>query len=76
MRHFSVFIAVAASLLAAPLLAGPPAKRPTCQVAKTPSRDVRRPEPCRRAPVPPVIDPTPMYLVSTTGAQPRVSDLT
>jgi hypothetical protein len=76
MRQFKVLVVVAASLLAAPLLAGPPAKRPTCQVAKTPSRDVKRVEPCRRAPIPPVIDPTPMYLVSTTGAQARVSDLT
>jgi hypothetical protein len=76
MRHFSVFVAVAASLLAAPLLAGPPAKRPTCQMAKTPSRDVKRIEPCRRAPIPPVIDPTPMYLVSTAGLRPPVSDLT
>ena len=58
-----------ASLVPAPLLAGQSAtKRPTCQVTKNPAAaDVQRAEPCRRAPpVPPVIDPTPMFLAQAT----------
>ena len=72
MKHFSVFAVVTASLLATPLWAGPPAKRPTCLAAKAPSRETKRIEPCRRPPIPPVVDPTPMFLAST-GSPARVA---
>ena len=75
MKRFSVFLAVTASLLATPLLAGQPAKRPTCQVTKAPARDVKRPEPCRKPTIPPVVDPTPFYLVSTGSPRVTLSDL-
>lgn len=70
MKRLSVFAVVAASLLATPLLAGPPAKRPYCQVIKTPPREIKRIEPCRRPPIPPIVDPTPMFLVSTAERTP------
>ena len=77
MRHALAFAAAAAvaSLLATPLLAGPPAKRPTCQVPKTPARDAKRAEPCRRQAIPPVIDLSPMFLISTAAAPVVLSDL-
>ena len=74
MKRISVLALVAGSLLATPLLAGPPAKRPSCQVPKSPARDVRR-EQCRKAPVPPLFDRTPMFLISTEGRQVSPSDL-
>ena len=76
MQRLAVLIAVTASMLAAPLLAGPPAKRPDCQVTKAPVRELKRLEPCRKPTIPPVIDPTPVYLISTAGLQPSFSDLT
>ena len=65
---------VATSLVATPLLAGPPAKRPYCQVPKSPARDARR-ETCRKAPVPPLFDRTPMFLISTEARPAVLSDL-
>ena len=65
MKRLSVLVVASASLLASPLFAGPPAKRPYCQALKSPPRDAKRVEPCRRPPIPPVIDPTPMFLAST-----------
>lgn len=76
MQRLAVLIALTSSLLAAPLLAGPPVKRPYCQVTKAPARDLKRLEPCRKPPIPPVIDPTPVYLISTAGLQVSTSDLT
>ena len=74
MMRISILALVTVSLVATPLLAGPPAKRPTCQALKSPSRDVRR-EPCRRAPVPPLFDRTPMFLISTEARPLAPSDL-
>ena len=75
MKRFSVFALVSASILATPLLAGPPAKRQYCQAPKAPARDIRR-EPCRKPPIPPVIDRTPMFLISTGGRVATATDLT
>jgi len=75
MRHTLAFAAAGAALLATPLLAGPPAKRPTCQVPKGPARDAKRVEPCRRQAIPPIIDPSPMFLISTAAAPVALSDL-
>ena len=74
MKHMALLGLVASSLVATPLLAGPPAKRPSCQLSKSPSRDVRR-EPCRKAPIPPLFDRTPMFLISTDGRPAAPSDL-
>ena len=74
MKRISVLGLVAGSLIATPLLAGPPAKRPYCQVPKSPARDMRR-EPCRKAPIPPLVDRTPMFLISTAGRPLSASDL-
>jgi hypothetical protein len=74
MMRFSVLAVVAASLVAEPSFAGPSPKRPSCQIPKSPTRDMRR-ELCRKAPIPPVVDPTPMYLISTTGRPALRSDL-
>ncbi len=61
---------VALALVATPVLAGPTqSKRPICQVQKAPIRDAKRVEPCRRLTIPPVIDPTPMFLASTAGGR-------
>jgi hypothetical protein len=75
MKRFSLLAIAAAAVIAAPLVAGPPVKRPSCQPPKVAGRDVRRSEPCRTPPVPPLVDPTPMYLVSTAGRTPLSSDL-
>ena len=75
MKHAFALAVAAASLVATPLFAGPPAKRPSCQVAKTPTRDAKRAEPCRRQAIPPVIDPTPMFLASTAASPVAWSDL-
>ncbi len=70
MSRWIAFIATAA-LLPAPLLATPPAKKaPHCQSFKAPARDAKRPESCRKTPaIPPVIDPTPLFLASTGEAR-------
>jgi hypothetical protein len=70
-----ILATTAAAVFATPLLAGPPVKRQYCQVPRTPARDVRR-EPCRKPPVPPVIDRTPMYFISTDGRPATTSTLT
>ena len=75
MKHVFPFAVAAASLVATPLVAGPPAKRPSCQVTKAPARDVKRSVPCRRQSIPPFLDPTPMFLVATRAAPVVVSDL-
>ena len=66
---------VSAALLATPVLAGPAPKRSACQQPKVPARDAKRPEPCRKPAIPPVIDQTPMFLASTTAAHVTLSDL-
>ncbi|MDQ3075282.1 MAG: hypothetical protein M3Q88_06715 [Pseudomonadota bacterium] len=76
MKRLSALAVVAAALITTPLLAGQPAaKRPMCQPLKPPLRDAKRLELCRKALIPPVVDPTPMFLVSTTGPQAALSDL-
>ncbi len=57
----------AAAVLATPVLAGPPSKRPQCQFPKAQSRDAKRSDYCRRQAIPPVVDPTPLFLVSTNA---------
>ncbi len=74
-RTFALAFA-AAAVVAVPVLASPPAKRPPCQIPKAQSRDGKRVEPCRRQAIPPVIDPTPIFLVSTNSppmASPKLS---
>jgi len=66
---------VSAALLAAPAIAGPAAKRLACQQPKAPARDAKRPEPCRKPAIPPVIDQTPMFLASTAASPAALSDL-
>jgi hypothetical protein len=67
---------VSAALLATPVIAGPPtAKRPLCQLPKVPARDSKRAEPCRKPAIPPVIDPTPLFLASTAASPVALSDL-
>jgi hypothetical protein len=69
MNRTSMLLTLAFAIIAAPVVAGPPlAKRPLCQAPRTPARDVRRVESCRKPPVPPVVDPTPMFLASTAPA--------
>jgi hypothetical protein len=65
-RTFALAVPVAA-LIAAPLLAAPPAKQPVCQTPKVQSRDSKRVELCRRQAIPPIIDPTPIFLASTNS---------
>ena len=71
----SIAFAAIAALLATPVFAGPAPKRSTCPVAKAPTRDAKRAEPCRKPAIPPVIDPTPMFLASTAGSRVALSDL-
>ena len=66
---------VSAALLATPVLAGPAPKRSVCQQPKAPARDAKRPEPCRKPAIPPVIDQTPMFLASTAASPAALSDL-
>ena len=68
-----IAIAALAALVPAPLLASPPAKRTVCQAQKAPARDAKRAEPCRRPAIPPVIDPTPVFLASVAAV--ALSDL-
>lgn len=75
MKHALVLALAAASLVATSALAGPPAKRPACPVVKAPARDAKRQIPCRRQTIPPILDPTPMYLIATQAAPAAVSDL-
>lgn len=75
MKHAFALAVAAASLVATPLLAGPPAKRPSCQVTKAPTRDTKRTVPCRKQSIPPFLDPTPMFLVATNAAPAAHSDL-
>jgi len=72
-RMFS-FAIVASALVATPMLAAPPVKRPLCQVPKAQPRDAKRTEPCRSQGIPPVIDPTPMFLASGDPS-PALTDL-
>jgi hypothetical protein len=65
-RTFALAFAVA-TVVAAPLLAAPPAKQPQCQTPKAQSRDGKRIELCRRQGIPPIIDPTPIFLASTNS---------
>lgn len=63
-KHFLAIIALAA-LISAPTLAGPPAKKPSCQPVKNQPRDAKRPDPClKSAPIPWLVDPTPLFLAS------------
>jgi hypothetical protein len=67
---------LSAALLATPVIAGAPAtKRSLCQLPKAAARDARRPDPCRKPAIPPVIDPTPMFLASTAASPALLSDL-
>ncbi len=75
MKHAFALAIAAASLVATPLVAGPPAKRPSCQVTKAPTRDTKRSVPCRKQSIPPFLDPIPMFLVSTGAAPVVLSDL-
>ena len=75
MKHAFALAVAAASLVATPLFAGPPAKRPSCQVTKAPTRDTKRTVPCRKQGIPPFLDPTPMFLVATNAAPAAHSDL-
>ena len=75
MKHALALAVAAASLVATPVLAGPPVKRPACPAAKAPARDAKRSEPCRKQNIPLFLDPTPMLLVSTRAAPAMVSDL-
>lgn len=75
MKHALAFAVAAASLVATPVIAGPPAKRPTCQATKTPTRDAKRSEPCRKQSIPPFLDQTPMFLIATRAAPVALSDL-
>ena len=73
-KHFFALVALAA-ILPAPALAGPPVKKqPPCQVNKAPEREAKKAEPCRKtAPIPWVVDPTPLFLASaTTEATPLI----
>ena len=63
-KHLVALIAVAA-LVPVPAFAGSTPKKPICQVNKAPPRDSKKVEPCRRtAPIPWVVDPTPLFLAS------------
>ena len=75
MKATFALAAAATALLTTPVFAGPPAKRSPCQVGKAAPRDVKRSEPCRRQVVPPILDPTPMFLASTAASAALVSDL-
>ncbi len=77
MKRILTISALAVAVLAAPVLASPPvAQRPICQTPKVTARDAKRVEPCRKPPVPPIIDPTPMFLASTgPSAAAEPSDL-
>ena len=75
MRHTLALPFLAAALVATPVFAGsPPAKRPSCQISKAPARDAKRVEPCRKQGIPPIIDPTPMFLTSTAASPATLSD--
>ncbi|MDQ3078116.1 MAG: hypothetical protein M3Q83_04650 [Pseudomonadota bacterium] len=51
-------------------------KAPSCQSFKALARDAKRQESCRKAPaIPPVIDPTPLFLASTGDARPAVASI-
>ena len=73
---FAACAAAATALLAAPVFAAPPAaKRPLCQARKV-AIPAKRADPCRRSQgIPPVIDPTPLFLASTAPASLAQSDL-
>ena len=75
MKRSLALIAAAAAVLATPVLAGPVPKRPVCQVLKVPSRDAKRNEQCRKQAIPPVVDPTPVFLASSEAPVTAVSDL-
>ena len=64
-------------LLAAPLSASPAPKRFACQVTKAPAREAKRIEQCRKPAIPPLLDPTPLFLASAVAAPSRapLSDL-
>ena len=74
MKPTFVLALAAASLIATPVFAAPPVKRPACQAAKAPARDARRVELCRKQAIPPIIDPLPMFLASTAGSTAALAD--
>ena len=65
----------AVALIATPVVGASQAKRPSCQITKAQPRDARRNEQCRKQAIPPVVDPTPMFLVSTDAPTTALSDL-
>lgn len=73
----SITLVATIAFLPAPLLAAEPVKKAsTCQVNKAPAREAKRAEPCRRTPaIPPVIDPTPLFLASTGDARLVIADI-
>ncbi len=76
MSRWIALIALAA-LLPAPALAGSPAKKPTCQTSKPSTRDAKKVEPCRKnAPIPWLVDPSPLFLAAAEAADAPGSDLT
>ena len=67
---------LASALLTPPVFAAPPTvKRPLCQMPKAQTRDAKRAEPCRKPAIPPLIDPTPLFLASTSASPAVLSDL-
>ena len=75
MKHALALAIAAAALVATPVLAGPLVKRPLCQMTKAQPRDAKRNEQCRKQAIPPVIDPTPMFLASSEASVSAPSDL-
>jgi len=76
MKRALALTLLAAAVATTPVLAAPPSKRPICQAPKLPARDAKRPDPCRKLQsIPPVIDQTPMFFLSTGAGPVTVSDL-
>ena len=75
MKRSHILLVATASLVATPLLAGPLVKRPLCQITKAQPRDAKRLELCRKQNIPPVIDPTPMFLASSEAPASALADL-
>ncbi len=75
MKHALTLGLVSAALLATPVFAGPSPKRPLCQLNKAVAREAKRPEPCRKPSIPPVIDQMPVFLASTAASPAALSDL-
>ena len=73
MKRTLALAVAAVTLVATPLFAAPPTKRPLCQITK--ACDAKRAEPCRKNEIPPVIDLTPLFLASTNASPAVLSDL-